>query len=450
MKILIHSKSGDSAGLAHRFKKEGHEVAVYIKNPGARDSMDNMVNKVSSMVEGVRMKPDFILFDREGDGDLADRLRKSGLNVLGGSALADKMELERQYGIDLMQKSGIKTPETNYFKSVAEAQAFVKKKPNAYAIKLDGNKGAATSYVAKDDKDMTEYLTYIQDCGMVDKSTRFVLQEVVKGVEISTEVWFAKGKPVLPYNGTLETKKFLPGDLGPNTGCETSAVFPYTSSAPKMVERTIKKIFPLMEKEGWSGPLDINCIVSEKDHEPYGLEWTVRLGYSAIYGLAAVIEEDIAGFFYGIASGKMSRIPLRHSWGTSLRLSIPPYPYENPEDEELEARIFDPTAGARVQAEESKHLWLLEDVKKDAKGRLVTAGIDGTIAECTGVGDTLGKAWMGSQKVFKSVSVPNKQGRLIDGSERAYRDASRLKGWGYDVPSPTGGVPSPQHTTPSR
>lgn len=435
MKILLHSKNGDAGALALRFKKEGHKVSIFTELPFYRNNLRGMVEQIESMTAGVKEKPDLIIFDREGNGDLADRLKKAGQKVCCANATADKMELDRKFGLDLMEKNGIKIPKTQNFNNLESAIDYVKKNPQPYAIKVDGNVGASSSYVSKDDKDMLDYLAYQDECGKIGKGSKFVLQEVVKGVEISTEVWFSEGVPIQPFNSTFETKKFMPGDLGNNTGCETSAVFSYTGQTPKMVQKTIAKIFPFMEKERWSGPLDINCIVSDKDHEPYGLEWTVRLGYSAIYALSASIESGLGEFFYNIASGKTNRIPVKHTWATSLRLSIPPYPYENPEDDEMEQSLYENVKGIRVKAPDSSGWWPL-DVEKDEKGRIITSGGSGTVGECTGVGDTLYKAWKGSQKVFDQVEVPGKMGRYVDGSERAFRDASKLKSWGYEVPKP--------------
>jgi len=438
MKILIHSATGDSAGLAQIFQKEGHKVSWFIKEKTCRELMKNIVPQVSSMVEGVKEKPDFILFDREGDGDLADRLKKAGLAVCCACGLADKMELDRAFGIKMMEDAGIKIPKTSNFSNVEEARAHVKKFPAAYAIKMDGNVSAASSYVAKDEKDMLDYIDYQKEMKLIKPGTKFVLQEVVKGVEISTEVWFSQGKPVQPFNSTFETKKFMPGDLGPNTGCETSIVFPYRGLMPKMVERTIAKVFPIMEKEKWTGPLDINCIVSDKDHEPYGLEWTVRLGYSAIYAWAAAIGGGIADFLHDIAHGKISRIPVKSSWGAALKISIPPYPLELPDDPETEKTIYEATAAQRIKAPEVDRQWLPIDAMKDEKGRLVTAGVNGIVGECLGPGRTLQSAWKAAQDVFEKVEVPNKMGRFIDGAERAWKGIKQMREWGYDLPNPGG------------
>lgn len=433
LKILVHSANGDGIALANRFKKEGAQVWVYIEEKGCRRIGDGLVDKVDSVTRGMAEKPDFVLFDMSGSGELADRLRKAGTKVIGSSAMADKMETDRKFGLDLMKNNGIKIPVTAEFKTIEDALFHVKQNPKAYAIKMSGgDSGCASSYVAKDAADMLDYISYQKEQKLIKPGMEFVLQEVVKGVEISTEVWFSQGTPLLPYNGTFEIKKFMPGDLGPNTGCETSVVFPYLSSSPKIIEKTIKKIFPFMAKEKYTGPLDINCIVSEKDWEPYGLEWTPRLGYSAIYALSALMDSNLSEFFYGVAYGKTQRVPAKHSWATSLKVSVPPYPLDGALPE-AERQLYDQIEGLRIKSPPTPHFWPV-DAQKDSKGRLVVAGVNGIVGECTGSGETLEKAWEGSKKVFEDIEIPNKMGRILDGIESATKRATKLRAMKYDIP----------------
>jgi phosphoribosylamine--glycine ligase len=432
MKILVWSKSGNSAGLVLRMQEEGHHVKIYYDKP--IHSLENMVPMVKTMAEGVSEKPDLIVFDDVGAGPLADRLRRQGFNVFGSSELGDFMELKREYGLKVMKEAGIKLPVTKDFNTIEEAVEYMKLNPKRWVLKPSGNKNAALTYVSRDIIDMLEFVAYVQEQNLIKKGDKFVIQEVIDGVEVSTEVLFSKGKPVQPYNSTFETKKFLAGDLGPLTGCETSIVFPYKNGS-RIVTKTLAKIFPLIQKSNWSGPLDINCIVSEKDHEPYGLEFTCRLGYSAIYVLAAMMDGGIGNFFHGIASGTTREVPVKWPWGAAIRCSIPPYPLELQQHKDMEEKIFEETAGQLIKAPKTNN-WFYLDAKKTDKGRIVTAGVDGAIGEATGVGKTLGEAWSSAQALFRTVFVSNKQGRVTDGAERAFRDIHRLNLWGYDVPDP--------------
>lgn len=433
MNILVHSASTDSMGLCLRLKEEGHKVTVFIKDKSFKRCGDGLIDKVDTFEQGLSKNPTFVLFDLSGDGKLADVTRKRGFKVIGGSEMADKLEEDRQFGLDVAKKYGIKVPKGSEFKSVSEAINFVKKSPKGYAVKISGgDAGCASSYVSKDASDMVDYLQYQKEQGKIKDGMDFILQEKVDGVEISTEVWFSDGVPLLPYNSTFENKKFMPGDLGPATGCETSLVFPYLSSSPKIIEKTLGRMFSLFQSLKWTGPMDINCIVSEKDYEPYFLEFTPRLGYSAIYALAAMIETGLGDFLYDVASGNANRVPIRHSWGTSLKISVPPYPLE-PENPLIWRELYGEIEGARIKLKPNKGFWPI-DVKKGHGKDMEASGVNGIIGECTGAGNTIDSAWNQSKKVFEEVDVPNKMGRILDGIDSARKRVSKLRSFGYDVP----------------
>ena len=416
---------------------EGAQVDLYIKEPSYRGQMEGLVPTVDSVVKGLKNKPDLVLFDLNGDGILADRIREYGFKVVGASAMADKLEMDRAYGVKVAQQYGIKVPRTTEFKDITSALAFIKKEPKAYAIKIDNNKSEASSFVAKDAEEMVDYLNHSKEEGIISSADTFVIQEVVKGAEISTEVWFCNGEPIWPANSTFETKKFLAGELGQRTGCETSVVFHYEGDRSKIVDKTIRKIFPLLKHSRYTGPIDVNCIVSEKDHEPYFLEWTPRLGYSAIYAYMSMLGMPISQFFGNVSRGTKFTIPFKTLWGSSLKVSIPPYPTEI-EPKEASEETYGKTQGTRINGKYGKD-FIPIDVKKGKNTELISAGTSCIIGECLGRGSSMTEAWRASQRVFKSVEVANSQGRYTDGIEDAWKRVLKLRQMGYsDIPSPSG------------
>src|SRR5258708_5669795 len=118
MKILIYSLEGDSGGLAWKMQKEGAAVGFFIKKKWGRPQMDSIVPHVETLEEGLKNKPDFILFDLNKDGETADKLRVEGWKVLCGSKLADKMEFDRAWGVKLCEQYGILVPRTTSFENV--------------------------------------------------------------------------------------------------------------------------------------------------------------------------------------------------------------------------------------------------------------------------------------------------------------------------------------------
>jgi phosphoribosylamine---glycine ligase len=437
MRILIHSQAGDIGGIAYQMVKEGAKVDLFIKEKSYRRAMDGLVPKVETIEEGLKNKPDLVIFDLNGDGDLADKIRKDGHKVIGSSALADKLEMDRAYGGKVAKQYGLHVPKTTEFKDIKLAIAFVKQGKKPYAVKVDDNKSEASSFVAKDAEEMVDYLAHAKEEGTISSSDTFVIQEVVKGAEISTELWFSDGNPIWPANSTLETKKFLAGELGQRTGCETSLVYHYQGDASKIVDKTIRKLLPLLKYSKYTGPMDVNCIVSETDHEPYFLEFTPRIGYSAIYAFMAILGMPISEFFSRVSRGTFT-IPFKSLWGSALKLSIPPYPCDI-EDKKASEETYGKTEGTRINGKYGKD-FIPIDVEKGEKTEFMTAGTSCIIGECLGRGKSVFEAWRASQKVFKSVEVPSSQGRYTDGIEDAWKRIWKLRQFGYtDVPAPSGG-----------
>ena len=447
MRILIYSLEGDSSGLAWQMQKEGAQVDLFVKDKFCRKTMTGIVPHVETLEEGLKNKPDCILFDLNGDGETADQLRKDGWKVVGGSKLADRLEFDRAWGVKICKQYGIKTPKTVEFSNVDEAITYTKTQKKPLAIKMDSNAGGeGASFVSHDAEEMVDYLQQQKESGKINGNT-FIAQDVVKGAEVSTELWFSGGEPVWPANSTFETKKFLAGELGIRTGCEVSLVGHYEGTRSKLIEKTIRKIFPLLKYARWTGPIDVNCIVSEEDREPYFLEWTPRLGYSAIYAYCAILGMPISDYFLRLSRGTFS-IPFKASWGTSLKVSIPPYPTAI-EPEKAAKETYELQAGVRVNGEYGPD-FIPVDVEQGKKTELVCAGTTCIIGECLGRSNSIFEAWRASQKVFKSVEVPNAQGRYTDGIEDPYKRVLKLRNMGYDLPAPISGAKVDYGVTPSQ
>lgn len=431
------SKYGDGAGLAYRMKQEGQQVNLFIKERHAKRVMDGLLDKVSSVEEGLKNRPDFILMDMSGMGPLADDLRSKGHKVISGSSMMDKLELDRMHGIKTAKQFGIAVPETIEFSNADQAIEIVKKKPKAWAIKLDNNQGTSSSYVSKDAKEMLDYLAHFKEEGNNGKG---ILQEKIDGAELSTELWVSNGVPIWSSaNSTVEDKKLMAGGLGPRTGCETSFVFAYPDGQSKILSQTVRPLLPLLKHSKWTGCIDVNCIFSPKDKKGYFLELTPRIGYSAIYGFMAILGMPISEFFYNVAQGKDFKVKYKAEWGASLKVSIPPYPLEC-EDEKIGEKLYGETEGIAINGKTSDDFVPI-DCKKGKRTDFEAAGTSGIIGECIGRGDSMHSAWRKAQKVFCDLEIPNKQGRYTDGAENPFKRILQLRNMGFsEVPNPSLGT----------
>lgn len=240
------------------------------------------------------------------------------------------------------------------------------------------------------------------------------------------------GKPIAYPNSTFETKKLQFGDVGPSTGCQTSVVFPYPVREPRIVQQSLKKIELFLERVRYTGPLDINGIVRKGRF--YGLEFTPRIGYNAVYALSRLLDEPLGNLIMRLVEGDQKPMKMKEGFGYSMRVSIPPYPYQ-PEDEKEKAAIYKRTANqafSGLNKEDWKKVFPLDLYKKD--DRFYTAGQDGVICEATGYGLTAFDAEREAVGLFKKISLPQKQARLGDGARVATRRMDELSRQGYEMP----------------
>jgi len=416
-KIRLISKTGDALALLGRLADEGNGVSFWVKDKKAKDSYKGMLPQVDSWNSKLSSKDTIILLDMVGFGAIADNLKKNGFKVYGGGKLNDSLELNREFGMKIARSSGLKVPKWERFNSFDKAKDFVADNEKSFVFKPQNNQSPAFTYVSSDGEDMVEMLAYFGSIwsGKVD----FILQEKIEGVEVSIERFYLDGEPVPnTLNSTLECKKFLEGDKGVNTGCMGSVVRFWKKPNPKLYKLTLQKAEPFLKRFKYSGPLDCNCIICEKDKMPYFLEWTARFGYNALSALCEGLNQDVGSFIEGILNGGVSKPS--YDWLGAVRVSIPPYPSELGADKSANK----PIRGI----DDMEHIWLL-DVKYQ-NGRLLSAGVDGVVAEVTGKNTTLSGLATDIYGIVEKMKIPDKQYRA-DIISNAEKRINILKEWKY-------------------
>lgn len=412
------SKSGDGLALALRIADEGNKVNFWVKNAKAKASYKGILAQIQDWRYGLK-KDMIILFDMVGLGSIAEQLKKAGFQVYGAGKLNDRLELDREFGMKLAEISGLKVPEYKTFKSFSKAIEFVTKSDKVWVFKPTDNASPAYTYVSTDKEDLIEMLSYFQKIwkGKVE----FILQEKIEGVELSCERFYVNGEPVSnSLNSTLEVKRFMDGDNGPQTGCQGSVVWFWKQTNPKIYRLGLKKVEPFLKRFKYNAPLDVNCIISDKDKLPYFCEFSSRIGYNAIYALCEGLNMEVGKFFSDMASGQIPKLSPSYDWLGAVRLSIPPYPNE---------QGVEKSAGKPIRGIDSlDHIWLLD--AKLENDSLLTAGVDGVVAEVTGKAKTLDELGRQIYGRIGKLKIPDAQFRT-DCIENAKERLAKLKEWKF-------------------
>lgn len=131
-KFLFVSKEGAIPDLAFTVRNEGHKVRMTIEDPGERDVGNGFVDKIpwSQWRDLAADWADVIVFDYDGYGKYADKLRAAGRSVIGGTPYTDRLESDRDYAQEQLREAGFDTLHRWSFNSYDEA-IKVKEEPQA-------------------------------------------------------------------------------------------------------------------------------------------------------------------------------------------------------------------------------------------------------------------------------------------------------------------------------
>lgn len=338
MKIALSSYSGAGAWFVLKFLSEGHSVDYFLSKEEYAGVLEGLIPKVKLVNLDHRRSPenyksglpsydkyDLSIFDVTGRSRQSDHSLQC-CPTIGDGTFHCFLEDDRVGGIKMMEEAGISVPPYQSFNTVAEGRAFVKKTGRRYVFKPSkppngGEQKCETTYVSKDAEDLLEYFDKL---GEMSKGASYILQEYIKGTEVSVEGWF-NGEEFYCINATLEEKKFMNDNVGPNTGCAGNLVFTLSPDA-KIYKQALCKIKPLLQMYGFRGMIDLNTIVT--DDNIYGLEWTPRFGYDATATFANMYAGGFGELLKRTARGEVPEQSWKAEFGVSVRISIPPYPTE--------------------------------------------------------------------------------------------------------------------------
>jgi phosphoribosylamine-glycine ligase len=400
--VKLISKYGDGLGIAFRIANEGNDVCFWIKDPKYRGIYKGILKETNSIIENMS-KDSNVIFDMSSMGEIYEKLSKR-CNCYGAGLLQDKMEEDREFGIVLAEKSGLEILEHHEFKSFEDARKFLVSSKKLWVFKPMGDDNGFTYSDSEDTQDLIEMLDYFE--GRWKGKVDFLLQEKVIGYEISTELWFVDGHPIMEtLNSTWETKRFMTDELGQQTGCSSSIVKFWNGKEPLIYKETIKKMLSALKIDKYNGPLDVNTMVTDKK-DVYFLEFTPRIGYSAIYAFLEGLDIKVGEFFKSLCEGKKPKINPTSDWLGSIRISIPPYPFE-PKDFNVTNKFNQNIPIRGIDSFE--HIWLLDVNLEDNK--LVSSGHLGIICEVTGKNKTLKGLEKDIYGLIDKLKIPNIQYR---------------------------------------
>lgn len=336
--FVVVTRDFSGLGWAKKLQEEGETVTVATDfsvedDPKSRKAMKQVGQGWVEVIDVKDLKrfhgaDTYFIFAENAFVDEAKALLAAGQHVWPPNIeLAEKMEHDRQYAVDIATKAGLQSPPTEEFNSLEEGIAFLDEHADtAYVFKPNDGKFNWMTFVPvrKKDADANREL-YAYLSHMKEDPGSFILQKripIEDGLEVNCEVWLYEGEPFLANVG-LEVKRKDTYDIGEMSGC-AGDFCQFISLDSELVKQTVGKMLPFYKEQGYTGFADVNVIFT-KDGTPYFLEVCNRFGYNSHPNMFLALAKDGFGnIIVDYLNGEVDSIAkrFRTDVGCSLTLFI--------------------------------------------------------------------------------------------------------------------------------
>lgn len=432
MKILFISEEMIGGDLAYTLKQEGCDVRLFIVEDGMKDCLNGMVAKTDDWRQELEWvgKDGLIIFDDVGYGEIQDKLRAEGYSVVGGSGGGDRLELDRIYGQQILEASGVVNAgfETMTM-SLQEAIDFVKKNGGEWVVKQNDH-NTALNYVGsmEDGSDVIDMLEGYKN--RFGDSYSISLQRRVRGVEIAIGRFFNGKDWVGPSVINFEHKHLCNEDIGPLGGETGTLMWFEKDENSKLFQRTLSGLKSHLIEINYRGYIDVNCIV---DHDTiYPLELTSRFGSSTIETQEELNISPWKEFFSAVARGEEYDLEYKEEYALNVALTVPPFPYRT-SDKNICSDNVNVFLKKELTLDDLSHIHF-EGVmlrKVNEKEIYYTAGNLGYVMYVTGSGKTIEEARKKVYQIISKVVIPKMFYRTDIGLRFIEKDQKLLKDWGW-------------------
>jgi phosphoribosylamine--glycine ligase len=420
MRILGITETCDLGSMYMRLMADGHDVRVTVSEPLAAETMLGLVPRANDWRQELAWvqqagEEGIIIFEATGFGALQDQLRRDGCNVIGGSALGDRLETDRTFALELLGAQGLHIARVRQFTDAQAAVADLHARPRRCVFKVNASDGQTFVGSFPDGSDVAALLS----ARIGAANHPFILMDFMDGIETGVGAYFDGTSFLQPACVDWEHKRFFAGDMGELTG-EMGTVATFDGSGALFTE-TLKPLEPLLREAGHVGWVNLNTIINEEGIWP--LEFTCRFGYPGFAVLEPLQACGWTDLFRAMAGGHHPGFHTHAGFSLGVVLSTPPFPYSR---KDLHSPVGLPVLVGDI-APEQLHLGEVGM----AGTQLVTSGIYGWTAVVTGTGATVEAAKAAAYASAAQVHAPNIRYRMDIGDKLIAGELSQLKAWGW-------------------
>ena len=251
---------------------------------------------------------------------MADALEHIGVPVFGPSKAAAQIEGSKVFAKGLMRKYGIPTAACEVFDDFEAALAYVDAAPLPIVVKADGlalGKGVTVAQTREEARSAVRAAMCERVFG--ESGARLVIEEYLEGPEVSV-LSFTDGHTLVPMVSSMDHKRALDGDLGPNTG-GMGTVAPNPWYTPEIAAECMERIFlPTMRAMNAEGRTFRGCLyfglMLTKDG-PKVIEYNCRFGDPETQVVLPLLDTDLLEIMEATAAGRLAEVDIRWKPGSA-------------------------------------------------------------------------------------------------------------------------------------
>ena len=406
MKIMVIGGGGREHAIIRKIRENPSVSEIY-----ALPGNGGIAGDAKCVDIGAKDIPAIVRFARDNGIDYAvvapddplvlgcvDALEEIGVPCFGPNKKAAIIEGSKVFSKNLMKKYGIPTARYEVFEDPAAALDYLKTAPIPTVVKADGlalGKGVTVAMTREEATGAVREIMEERKFG--DSGSRIVIEEYLEGPEVSV-LSFTDGETIVPMVSSMDHKRALDGDQGPNTGgMGTIAPNPFYTEevARTCMERIFLPTIRAMKAEGrtFRGCLYFGLMITRDG--PKVIEYNCRFGDPETQVVLPLLESDLLTVMQAVTAGKLAECPVRFRNGAACCVILASEGYPG-----AYGKGYEITIPERVKG----HVDIAGAVLRE--GRLLTSG--GRVLGVTATADTLEEAVREAYSMAETVTFENR------------------------------------------
>ncbi len=328
MRILVIGSGGREHALTRALTASEHTTAVFAApgNPGTAQvatNLDVAADDFDGLVEHVRTRDiDLTIVGPEQplvDG-IVDRFEEEGLDIVGPTAAAARLEGSKAFADEFMDEHGIPTADFEIFRADEsdEAAAYLDEVGAPIVVKASGLAGGKGAYVCTTlDEAHAALSEIVTDRAFGAAGDQVVVEEYLEGEEASVFA-LTDGEHYVVLPPSQDHKPLGEGDTGPNTGgmgAYAPAPVVNGSALTEVCRRIIEPTLAGMQAAGTPYRGLLYCGLMMTEEGPKVVEYNCRFGDPEAQVVLPLVESDLVEVFQKLVEGRMREATLHAAPG---------------------------------------------------------------------------------------------------------------------------------------